>query len=252
MTPPPQTTLTPYTHGIWDRTFKTDRSLNAAKKYMGYLHEILCEQKVSELFYSNSYTGYGSEGQQFAVAINVKAEQCSTNDLDQNFLDQYPSDVVKNNLAGVNKVFIGDRLIAARPKPIPGSNNNYHSEYLLLINSTLPNQEVPPIWHLLNTDNNGCVVFYTYNSPCVKTCSTPNNCYSIIPALDMIKVHSGPKAFVFWQVWQHDNNSIKWKENIKSINDKVPLYHCDATQCTLCVNKNNRIEKKCVAQKNQN
>ncbi|XP_022526185.2 uncharacterized protein LOC111192659 [Astyanax mexicanus] len=194
-------------------------------------------------------TSYG-DGGQFAVAINVPAEKCSAGvHPDQNFL---PNDNAQNAKASMNspqRVYRGQELIGAKPKPIPNTISNYHSEYLLLILSDPPNQSPndPLMQKLLNRDPNGCVIFYTFNSPCVRSCSTPTNRYSIIPALDGIKNHKGAKAFVFGQVWKHDENKAQWEMNMKEINIKVPLYRCDNAGCTRCVDNNNVVQAQCKA-----
>uniref|UniRef100_A0AAR2JKI3 Uncharacterized protein n=1 Tax=Pygocentrus nattereri TaxID=42514 RepID=A0AAR2JKI3_PYGNA len=188
---------------------------------------------------------YGAGENQFAVAINVPAEKCSAGVTpDQNFLPDDGARKVIDAMDGTAKVYKGQRLIGAKPKPISNNPNiNYHSEYLLLIQSNPPatSPDDPLMMQLLNTNPDGCVVFYTYNSPCVKTCSTPNKRYSIIPALDMFTDHKGPKAFVFGQVWKHDVNKAQWETNMRAVNGKVPLYRCNNAGCTLCVDNNDKI-----------
>ncbi|KAL7849480.1 hypothetical protein SRHO_G00211030 [Serrasalmus rhombeus] len=107
------------------------------------------------------------QGDQFAVAINVPARYCSagSNLDDGSFLKNDKPDAVKRDMNGVNKLYQGKELIGALRK---SSNNKgfYHSEYLLLRE---PDPEHSPMKNLLNKNKDGCVIFYTYNSPCIGT-----------------------------------------------------------------------------------
>ncbi|KAL2096321.1 hypothetical protein ACEWY4_008469 [Coilia grayii] len=169
------------------------------------------------------------DGQQYAIAFNAPADKCGDY-LDQSFLKQYPQKTVKGKLNSEERLYKGDRLIAARPKPIPGTQNNQHSEYRLM---KLPNTATSPMANLLNKDKKGCVVFYTYNSPCTSTCINPRNCYNIFDALDIFQKHEGQKAFVFTQVWQHDCDK-DISTNLKEVMKRVPLYRCRNRQCVRC------------------
>ncbi|XP_066516247.1 uncharacterized protein [Hoplias malabaricus] len=194
-------------------------------------------------------TNYGSGADQFAVAINVPAAKCAADAVpDQNFLPDDVSQTVKAAMNSVVKVYKGQQLIGAKPKPINQTTNNYHSEYLLLIkrNPPDPSPDDPLIKQLLDKDPNGCVVFYTYNSPCVQSCSTPGKPHSIIPAFNLFSQHHGPKAFVFHQVWAPDVNSQLWKANIKSMNNYLTVYRCNNAVCTRCVNNNGNVNDVCM------
>ncbi|XP_017538034.1 uncharacterized protein LOC108411136 isoform X2 [Pygocentrus nattereri] len=191
---------------------------------------------------------YGGGGQ-FAVAINVPASKCASGvKPDQNFLPNDGAQKAKGDMAGPSRVYIGQQLIGAKPKPMPNNPKiNYHSEYLLLIQYDPPtiSPDDPLMKRLLDSNPTGCAIFYTLNSPCVNTCSTPNKPYSIIPALNIFQNHKGPKSFVFGQVWKHDVNTTQWEANMKEVNARVPLYRCDNAGCTLCVNNNNVIAARC-------
>ncbi|XP_036413110.1 uncharacterized protein LOC118797915 [Colossoma macropomum] len=198
---------------------------------------------------------YGDEEKQFAVAINVPARKC-TFGIKADQIDLLPyadAQTVKAAMNGAAKVYRGCQLIGAKPKPIPGKRSNYHSEYLLLIDSDPPgpSSNGPAIRDLLENNPTGCLIFYTFNSPCVNTCSTPTKPYSIIPALEMFKNHAGPKAFVFHKVWQRDVNKTQWEANMKEVNARVPLYRCDNGSCTLCV-RNNIVDDNCKRNLQQN
>ncbi|KAI4879608.1 hypothetical protein NFI96_002939, partial [Prochilodus magdalenae] len=193
---------------------------------------------------------YGDGSRQIALAMNVPKEKCSKGVVpDQNFLLDNDVNEVKAAMNGTARVYKGQQLIGAKPKRIPNTRSNYHSEYLLLINSnpspTSPDDHL--MKKLLDRDPAGCVVFYTFNSPCVNTCSTPNTNYSIIPALENFRNHNGPKAFVFGQAWKRDINTTQWEANIREVDSRVPLYRCDNTGCYRCVRENQPIHNKCLS-----
>ncbi|KAI4874911.1 hypothetical protein NFI96_003972, partial [Prochilodus magdalenae] len=101
---------------------------------------------------------------QYAVAINVPADKCGPEfKPDQNFLTaENPPDVVKQRL-NAREVYLSHSMIGAIPK-------NFHSEYRLL---NQPDQQNSPMRTLLNQNVQGCVIFYTYYSPCTKFCLSP-------------------------------------------------------------------------------
>ncbi|XP_036414032.1 uncharacterized protein LOC118798668 [Colossoma macropomum] len=219
------------------------------------------------------------DGDQFAVAINVPASSCSTHVRpDQNFLPDDPALKVKRAMNSTAGVYRGQRIIGAKQKMINGMSS-YHPEYLLLIQSSPPENSPhdPLLKELLDRDKHGCVVFYTHKSPCVNTCSTPEGAYSILPALDMLREHEGPKAFVFSKVQIHVGSIQKtenrkdlpfaqcfpWgtnmyvtliyreyfpqhEANIWAVNARVPLYRCDGAGCQYCVHQNNEVDYKCM------
>ncbi|KAL7849468.1 hypothetical protein SRHO_G00210910 [Serrasalmus rhombeus] len=196
-------------------------------------------------------TNYGFDQDQFAVTISVPDEMCQAGVTDHqiqaNLLPMDDSETVKSAMNSENRVYSGNRLIGAKPKPIPGKpNRKYHAEYLLLIQKSPTD---PLIKQLIWNKTENCLIFYTYNSPCSNTCSTPKKAHSIIPALNMwFRNYNGRKAFVFRQVWRHDLTGAKatqWKNNIKIVNFRVPLYRCDNTGCTCCVDNNEQIAPQC-------
>ncbi|XP_072547473.1 uncharacterized protein [Salminus brasiliensis] len=118
-----------------------------------------------------------SDGGQVAVAINIPATMCSSQKaLAQDFLQDDPAWRVKHAISGTSGIYRGHQLIAARSTPINGESR-YDPEYLLLIQANPPNNSTydPPLKKLLDKDKSGCVVFYTFNSPCVNNCSTPED-----------------------------------------------------------------------------
>ncbi|KAI5098623.1 hypothetical protein C0J45_10762 [Silurus meridionalis] len=189
-------------------------------------------------------TTYGGNNQ-YALGINVPVQFCNENADLKNFLPNDNAQQVKNEMNGRDRIYKGDQLIGAKPKKIGATTNNYHTEYLLLIKSMSERLSKfdPLMQTLLNSNPAGCTIFFTLNSPCVKTCSTPNGRYSIIPALKMFKNRGGPKAFVFKDLWDEGDN--RWENNIKEIEASIPVYRCVANQCTRCVN-GNQVNQRCL------
>ncbi|KAI4873689.1 hypothetical protein NFI96_002586, partial [Prochilodus magdalenae] len=111
-------------------------------------------------------------GGQFVLAINVDQRLCEKNfnpeDI-KGFFNKYePKDVVKS-MNSDKYIYIGEQMIGATREP-DGRGHEYHSEYLLL-NPEDPDQS--PMRKLLNKNKEGCVVFYSYLSPCLSTCLNP-------------------------------------------------------------------------------
>ncbi|XP_047676664.1 uncharacterized protein LOC125145910 [Tachysurus fulvidraco] len=186
---------------------------------------------------------YGVNGQ-YALGINVLDTYCTSDGkLDQNFLSQDEANNVKNGMNSEERIYNGVELVGARPRPFGDKGFNIHSEYLLLRGS-----DPSPMQKLLNKRKNGCTVFFTLNSPCVNTCSTPGKEHSIIPALNMFNSHNGPKAFVFSQIWHHDVGKTEWSDNILQIEKRIPVYRCDNSGCVRCVT-NKVVNIWCVGQK---
>ncbi|XP_047676660.1 uncharacterized protein LOC113637916 isoform X4 [Tachysurus fulvidraco] len=186
---------------------------------------------------------YGVNGQ-YALGINVLDTYCTSDgQLDQNFLSQDEARHVHDGMNSEEHIYNGVDLVGARPRPFGDQGFNIHSEFLLL-RETNPS----PMQNLLNKRKNGCTVFFTLNSPCVNTCSTPTGPHSIIEALDMFNSHNGPKAFVFNQIWHHDEGKTKWSDNILQIEKRIPVYRCNNSGCVRCVT-NDVVNTWCVGQK---
>ncbi|KAK2894612.1 hypothetical protein Q8A67_011841 [Cirrhinus molitorella] len=168
---------------------------------------------------------------QFAVTINVPMNQCENGFIPSTspvFLTQDRNVNVKIIISVDNyPVYNGIELIAAgiQKTPTPA-----HSEFLLMnpLNAS-------PLTVLLNKRNDGCVIFYTLNSPCINTCLSTTNWYNIIPGLDKLQAYQGIKAFAFSNIWIHDQNNInELKEKLQEIASRIPLYRCFGGACTLC------------------
>ena len=223
------------------------------------------------LFVSPSYQPPGKNDKgvhlQYAVAINVPADQCRSGFTQDNFLSKDSAKTVKEDLEHKH-LYMGSQLVAATPKE-PGQTNAVHSERALLM-CEYSNDGVTPMQYLQNENKDGCVVFYTYNSPCLKLClneakdkeakeaiekkislkrrkipSLVQKC--ILGSLSVLTDHVGPKAFVFSRVYIEDLESEALKAALKEVADKVPLYKCDANSCVKCLD-NGQIIEKCLSE----
>lgn len=187
-------------------------------------------------------------GSQYAIAINVPKEQCADY-VNNNFLLKYPANNVKNGMSSEDKLYTAEELIAALPKR--KGKFNIHSESILLRIKD-KNNEVP-MGRLLNKYSDGCVVFYTFNSPCVQTCTAPEGEHSILPALEQLfQNYRGPRAFVFTDIFPHDKNKSQLKEQLQLVNGKIDLYRCikneqnEISECFKCVDNNGNISDSCL------
>ncbi|KAI4874029.1 hypothetical protein NFI96_024600, partial [Prochilodus magdalenae] len=192
-------------------------------------------------------------GRQFAVAMNIPADYC-TGKLNlkafREYFKDYTPELVKTAISSDSRIYVGDRLIGARPKPIsPYVDANYHTEYLLLVKSNPPGESPadPLIKKILNKDKEGCVIFYTYYSPCDRTCLNARNPRNILKALGIFKEHKGPKAFIYNYPFKGNNDGIV--EHGAKIHNNLPLYSCYSYngfyECHLCV-KGEEIVDACL------
>lgn len=218
--------------------------------------------------YKPSETTPLNEDVQYAVAINVPASQCKAA-IDQNFLSGEKAEDVKKDLKEKN-LYQGQQLVAATPPTKGKKSSKIHSERaLLMCGDTI--QADTPVKNLLNKNKEGCVVFYTYNSPCLDYCLnqerdeqeansknaqkakgktvTPAVEKCILKSLSILSEHQGPKAFVFRQVYRIDKGDEKrdmLAAALMKVANQVPLYKCDAHSCVKCLN-NNEIITQCLS-----
>ncbi|KAK9961827.1 hypothetical protein ABG768_007227 [Culter alburnus] len=185
---------------------------------------------------------------QYAAAINVPKDQCQQNFNQNNFLTQENAVNVRNAINDdSNALYEGSELIAAGTRKVVYRQKqfNMHSEYLLLNPA-----DNSPMTRLLNKRNDGCSVFYTFNSPCVNTCLDATGRHSIIDALNNWNRHGGIKAFVFKQFWKYDetNTEIDLQDEFKQIVAHVPLFRCvSENECYACKGEGNTpIDAHCL------
>ncbi len=104
-----------------------------------------------------------------------------------------------------------------------------------------------PLTELMNRRNDGCVVFYTLNSPCINRCLNNNNHNkNIIPGLDRLSAYQGIKAFVYTYIYRHDQNKPNLRQKLQMIANRVPLYRCNQQGCILCGGPGGRVIDQCL------
>lgn len=99
-----------------------------------------------------------------------------------------------------------------------------------------------PLTYLLNKKKDGCVVFYTLNSPCIDRCLNKKHKDNIIPGLDELKEYQGIKAFVYSNINTKDKGKENLREALKKIADRVPLYRCNQQGCILCGEPDSNVQ----------
>ncbi|KAK2880716.1 hypothetical protein Q8A67_017984 [Cirrhinus molitorella] len=201
-------------------------------------------------FFEQNYKKINADGSpgQYAIAINVPKNQCQQNFYpnQSNFLTQENAVNVRNAITDeTNGLYQGAELIAAGLRKVVISRRekfNLHSEFLLLHPT-----DNSPMTNLLNKTKDGCTVFYTFNSPCVKSCLNATRNRSIINALEKWRGHSGIKAFVFKNIWEKDIGK-DLQNNFKQIAARIPLYRCvNENECYACNGEGNTpIDAHCL------
>ncbi|XP_052437514.1 uncharacterized protein LOC127976961 [Carassius gibelio] len=171
--------------------------------------------KITEFFRNNYEMG------QYAVAINVPKVQCFTFD-ESTFLKGENN--VRQDLQKFIPIYSGTELIAA------GVFLGKHSEDLLM---NPPNESYLKKL-LAKKGSDGCVVFYTLNSPCIDKCLSDND-DSILKGLNELNAHTGIKAFAFKHIYEFDQTQNKsiLRAELGKVAELVPLYRC-FYECILC------------------
>ncbi|KAG5269590.1 hypothetical protein AALO_G00203750 [Alosa alosa] len=191
----------------------------------------------------------GKEISQYAVAIRLPKEYCTSNT--QQSITGLPDQATVHAELVTKKrteyrLFVSENLIAARPFKRQEGNifASEHSEYLLL--NKIWKDEKTPMTHLTSGHPDDCVVFYTYNSPCLRQClNTDGEEKNIItPLQNLVNTHTGPLAFVFNKIFdQHKESQGSQGKQLLSLAQAVPLYHCHGNDCVYCGNTEDAINK---------
>ncbi|XP_048119990.1 uncharacterized protein LOC125307902 [Alosa alosa] len=196
-------------------------------------------RKIIDYFQAKFSPG---ENKPYGVAINVHQDYCSSkfDSIQDRFL---PNDTQQAVQKGLKKSFYkGQELMAAKTVAMKVQKLSVRAEYILLYP---PNPSKSPLQVLLDrTEPDSCVVFYTLTAPCVRTCANVNGPYSLLPGLDLLTKYQGPKAFVFSQPWNGDEDA---SGSLKEIDQHVPLYRC-THQCVACRGSqgDDPINKECI------
>lgn len=162
---------------------------------------------------------------QYAIVINVTKEQCTdeTFDIVTVFSREEAATVKTTILSGSTCVLCtnSQNVIATRPK-----SKKIHAEVDLLYPQRAPQRESPMHTLLEKANQDSCIVFYTYNSPCVHKCISGAN--NILNGLSNWKnKHKENNVFVFQSIWRKDTWRQKTlADEFQKINKIVPLYRC--------------------------
>lgn len=194
-------------------------------------------------------TGKGDDAQ-YALSIYVPPAHCTDKHANiENEFDKDDAAQVKMLLKNGAKCELCTKpknVIASRPVKIDEKTTE-HSEHVLLY--PLGNSLMDKL--LAKARDQSCVVFYSYNSPCVKTCLQSDD--NIMEGLrNWINKRKGQmNAFVFQEIWQKDKDKDLQTE-FQNIDKIVPLYRCmrisNAMECRKCV-KNNVVDAFCLPKK---
>ncbi|KAK9961820.1 hypothetical protein ABG768_007220 [Culter alburnus] len=211
--------------------------------------------KMIQYFYDNvqPQTQKTQTDAQYALAIRVPLDQCKKEESDiQTVFSKDDAQKVKDKLGKGEKCLLNEgeqctsssNVIATRPD----LKTKEHSEHILLY----PLSNSPMGRLLAKADKDSCVVFYSYNSPCVQTCIQSDD--NILAGLsNWINIRKeGMNAFVFQEIWQKDSKKKDLQEEFLKINAVVPLYRCkkssNAMACRKCV-ENNIMDPFCLPEK---
>uniref|UniRef100_A0A8C1FRE5 Uncharacterized LOC109060409 n=1 Tax=Cyprinus carpio TaxID=7962 RepID=A0A8C1FRE5_CYPCA len=211
----------------------------------------VCLAQMTQYFYDNVQpkTKQGTDAQ-YALSIYVPPAHCVYSGTKiKNVFDKEDAALVKTLLNKGAKCELCTELknvIASRPVRIDKKRTE-HSEHVLLY--PVCNSLMDKL--LKKARNQSCVVFYSYNSPCVETCLQSAD--NITEGLrNWINKRKGQmNAFVFQEIWHRDNDRDRQTE-FQNIDKIVPLYRCmrisNAMECRKCVN-NNVVDPFCLPQK---
>ncbi|XP_052010471.1 uncharacterized protein LOC127663087 isoform X1 [Xyrauchen texanus] len=146
----------------------------------------------------------------YAVAFSIPNVDCNGDiDLqkiltgnDNNKKDKLEKDI-KNKLGSEDRMYVGDRLMIARP-------NTEHAEHRLL--TQLKN---------LNWPVDSCVVFFVKDSPCTEKCLNNENKYKILKLLETFETwDKDKKAFLFQNIYYRDLGNPEQQQQIKEYRDQ--------------------------------
>lgn len=210
----------------------------------------VCLAQMTQYFYDNVQpkTGQGTDAQ-YALSIFVPPAHCVDKRAKiKNVFDNDDAAKVKKLLNRGDKCELCTELknvIASRPD----IKTSEHAERVLLY--PVGNSLMDKL--LAKARQQSCVVFYSYNSPCVKTClkSADNILEGLRNWINKRKIEGQMNAFVFQEIWQKDKDKDLQTE-FKKIDEIVPLYRCmrisNVMECKKCVN-NNGVDPFCLPKK---
>ncbi|XP_062384467.1 uncharacterized protein LOC134071679 [Sardina pilchardus] len=179
----------------------------------------------------------GAKVLQHAIAVRFPSDQCTAK-TDLSFEDLPEGGDVRPRLKEKGGIFGHSHLVAARP--VGKGRPAKHSEFILLMKK---DQGKTPMEKLTSGHLDDCMIFYTYNSPCMKQCQMDGHPRNILTAVEELwGTVTGPKAFVYNTVYQDTGSS-----DLLPLAGKVSLYRCFNGECFDCGNTVETIENnKCV------
>ncbi len=181
---------------------------------------------------------------QYALSIYVPPAYCTNKNAKiNNVFDKFQAAQVKTLLNNGAKCELctKPKNVIASPPVIIDERTSEHVLLYPLGNSLMDKR-------LAKARDQSCVVFYSYNSPCVKTCLQSAD--NIMEGLrNWINKRKGQmNAFVFQEIWQNDMDE-DLQTDFQNINAIVPLYRCmrisNAMECRKCV-ENNVVDPFCL------
>ncbi len=185
---------------------------------------------------------------QYALSIYVPPAHCTDKHANiKNVFDNYEAARVHTLLNKGSKCeFCTNRKNVIASRPVYNNKKAEHSEHVLLypVGKSLMDKLIA------KTRDQSCIVFYSYNSPCVNKCLQGAD--NILEGLrNWINKRKGQlNVFVFQEIWKKDKKTVLETE-FKNIDAIVPLYRCmrirNAMECRKCV-KNNVVDPFCLSQ----
>ncbi|KAA0721354.1 hypothetical protein E1301_Tti020632 [Triplophysa tibetana] len=175
-------------------------------------------------------------GAQFAIALAVSESQCTDEHTDiRAEFSEADANQVKSLITNGQTCDLctpAKNVIAARPN----GTTKEHAEHILLFP-----QGSSPMDKLIKSKGS-CIVFYSYNSPCVTKCISSDD--NIVPGLsNWINIRKEKtNVFIFEKIWQKDEWRKDLDKEFLKVNAVVPLYRSKNVNNVMkshkCVEKN--------------
>lgn len=158
-----------------------------------------------------------------------------------------------NNVEGAfqqDRVFVSDRVMAARPRPNEWTTDHAEARVANLLCS----------WYNQNQLNRDWILFYVKASPCATKCADPKHPGNILGEIAKLKKWSR-FAFVFSDVFQPNPNNQNaqgkvfqfteedQKNALKQVAKRIGrrnIFRCNNNTCVKCFNKNG-IDTFCIS-----
>nr|XP_055058658.1 uncharacterized protein LOC129442533 [Misgurnus anguillicaudatus] len=186
---------------------------------------------------------------QYSFAVVLPQDECNRQ-WTHGFTDN-AAQLIRRALNGNNRMYLGERVIAARP--LFNSDFTDHAEYRLLVTNEEGHSHMSD---LINKWSNepSCTVFFTLNSPCGEKCSNPGNDYNILQFLEVFKNRDhNMVAFVFSDIFHFNINMsrqdmLNLLKRIHVNGGNIPVYRCPAgsNTCFNCMATFNTQNNRCL------